>query len=47
MDSLLFIIMLMFLVSGICYGVGARTMTSSGDVIKAITKTFSGLGAWC
>ena len=44
MDSLLFIIMLMFLVSGICYGVGARTMTSSGDVIKAITKTFSGLG---
>ncbi|MEA4944864.1 MAG: AbgT family transporter [Propionicimonas sp.] len=44
MDSLLFIIMLAFLVSGICYGLGAKTMTGSGDVIKAITKTFAGLG---
>ena len=44
MDSLLFIIMLAFLVSGICYGVGAKTMNGSADVIKAITKTFAGLG---
>nr|NLD41278.1 AbgT family transporter [Actinomycetales bacterium] len=44
MDSLLFIIMLMFLISGICYGVGARTMTGSKDVLGAITKTFAGLG---
>ncbi len=38
------IIMLAFLVSGVCYGVGARTMKGSGDVIAAITKTFAGLG---
>ncbi len=44
MDSLLFIIMLAFLVSGVCYGVGAGTMKGSNDVIKAITKTFAGLG---
>jgi aminobenzoyl-glutamate transport protein len=44
MDSLLFIIMLAFLVSGICYGIGAKTMSGSADVIKAITKTFAGLG---
>ncbi|WP_298131659.1 AbgT family transporter [Micropruina sp.] len=44
MDSLLFIIMLAFLVSGICYGIGAKTMKGSGDVITAITKTFAGLG---
>ena len=44
MDSLLFIIMLAFLVSGIAYGVGAGTMKGSSDVIKAITKTFAGLG---
>jgi len=44
MDSLLFIIMLIFLVSGVCYGVGAGTMKGSKDVIAAITKTFQGLG---
>ena len=44
MDSLLFIIMLAFLVSGVAYGVGAGTMKGSTDVIKAITKTFAGLG---
>jgi aminobenzoyl-glutamate transport protein len=43
MDSLLFIITLVFLVSGICYGIGAGTVKSSNDVIKSITKTFSGL----
>ena len=44
MDSLLFIIALFFLVSGVCYGVGAGTVKSADDVIAAITKTFSGLG---
>ncbi len=43
MDSLLFIITLIFLVSGVCYGIGAGTVKSANDVIGAITKTFSGL----
>jgi len=44
MDSLLFIIAAFFLVSGICYGAGAGTISGSNDVIAAITKTFSSLG---
>lgn len=43
MDSLIFIITLLFLVAGICYGLGAKTIGSSVDVINAIVKTFSGL----
>jgi aminobenzoyl-glutamate transport protein len=43
MDSLIFIITLVFLVAGICYGIGAKTITTSVDVINAITKTFAGL----
>jgi aminobenzoyl-glutamate transport protein len=43
MDSLLFIIMLVFLVAGICYGFGAGTFKSSNDVIAGVTKTFAGL----
>ncbi len=43
MASLIFIITLIFLVCGICYGVGAKTITSSNDVITGVTKTFSGL----
>ncbi len=43
MDSLIFIITIIFLIAGICYGVGARTIKSSVDVINAITKTFAGL----
>lgn len=43
MDSLIFIISFLFLVAGICYGVGARTIKSSVDVINAIVKTFAGL----
>ena len=43
MDSLIFIITMLFLVAGICYGIGAKTITSSVDVINAITKTFAGL----
>ncbi len=43
MDSLIFIISLIFLISGIGYGLGAGTIKSSNDVISAITKTFAGL----
>lgn len=43
MDSLLFIIMLVFLIAGIAYGKGAKTLEGSGDVIKAVTKTFASL----
>jgi aminobenzoyl-glutamate transport protein len=43
MDSLIFLITLIFLVCGICYGVGAKTVTSSAQVIEAVTKTFAGL----
>jgi aminobenzoyl-glutamate transport protein len=43
MASLIFLITLIFLVCGICYGVGAKTITSSADVIDGVTKTFAGL----
>ena len=43
MDSLLFVIMLFFLISGIAFGKAAGTIKSSGDVIKGVTKTFAGL----
>jgi aminobenzoyl-glutamate transport protein len=43
-DSLLFIITLFFLVSGIAFGRSVGTITSSNDVIKFASKTFAGLG---
>ena len=43
MDSLIFIITMLFLIMGICFGIGAKTISSSTDVINAITKTFAGL----
>ena len=43
MASLIFLITLIFLVCGIAYGVGAKTITSSADVIDGVTKTFAGL----
>jgi aminobenzoyl-glutamate transport protein len=43
MDSLLFVIMLFFLIAGITFGKAAGTIKSSGDVIKGVTKTFAGL----
>lgn len=43
MDSLIFIIMLVFLVMGLCYGAGARTLKGSAAAMAAITKTFAGL----
>jgi aminobenzoyl-glutamate transport protein len=43
MDSLIFIITLIFLVAGVCYGKGAKTLSGSNDVIAGVTKTFAGL----
>ncbi|MCB0969728.1 MAG: AbgT family transporter, partial [Ilumatobacter sp.] len=45
MESLLFIIAIFFLVSGVAYGVGAGTVKSANDVIGAITKTWAGLAS--
>lgn len=44
MQSLIFLIMLVFLVIGLCYGRGAGTMKTSTEAIAAVTKTFAGLG---
>jgi aminobenzoyl-glutamate transport protein len=44
MDSLVFLIMIVFLVTGAAYGVGARTIKTVQDGIDAVTKTFSDLG---
>ncbi|MBB5868962.1 aminobenzoyl-glutamate transport protein [Allocatelliglobosispora scoriae] len=44
MDGLIFIIMLIFLVAGLCYGRGAGTLRGSAAAMAAITKTFAGLG---
>jgi aminobenzoyl-glutamate transport protein len=44
MDSLVFLIMIVFLVTGVAYGVGANTVKTTQDGIDAVTKTFSDLG---
>jgi aminobenzoyl-glutamate transport protein len=44
MGGLIVVIMMLFLISGIAYGVGAKTVKSSTDVINAMTKAVSGLG---
>jgi aminobenzoyl-glutamate transport protein len=44
MDSLLFIITLFFLISGIAFGRVVGTIKSSADVIRMATKQFSALG---
>jgi aminobenzoyl-glutamate transport protein len=44
MDGLIFIVMLLLLVAGLCYGRGAGTLKGSAAVTAAITRTFSGLG---
>jgi aminobenzoyl-glutamate transport protein len=44
MDSLLFIITLFFLISGIAFGRVVGTIKDSGDVIRMATKQFSALG---
>jgi aminobenzoyl-glutamate transport protein len=43
MQSILFIIMLLFLVSGYLYGKGAGTIGNSTDAINMVVKTFAGL----
>jgi aminobenzoyl-glutamate transport protein len=43
MNSLIFIISLLFLTAGIGYGRGAGTIRSSVDVVNGVTKTFAGL----
>lgn len=43
MDSLIFIITIIFLVAGIGYGRGAGTLKGSDDVIKGVTKAFASL----
>lgn len=44
MDSLVFLIMLAFLLTGLAYGIGAKTITSTSQVIDAISKTLADLG---
>jgi aminobenzoyl-glutamate transport protein len=44
MNSLVFLIMIVFLVAGAAYGIGAKTLTSVQDGIDAVIKTFSDLG---
>ncbi len=44
MNSLIVMIMLVFLVTGAAYGKGAGTINTMTQGIAAITKTFSGLG---
>lgn len=43
MASLIFLITLIFLACGIAYGIGAKTISGSDDVIDAVQKTFAGL----
>jgi aminobenzoyl-glutamate transport protein len=43
MDSLIFLISIIFLMAGIGYGLGAKTFNSSVDVINSVQKTFAGL----
>ena len=43
MDSLIFIITLLFLAMGLAFGFGAGTFKSSNDAITGVTKAFAGL----
>jgi aminobenzoyl-glutamate transport protein len=43
MDSLIFMITLLFLAAGVGYGIGARTFKSSTDAIDGVTSAFAGL----
>jgi aminobenzoyl-glutamate transport protein len=45
MNGLIAVIMVLFLVTGAAYGIGAGTMKNMTDVIKAIEKSMSGLGS--
>jgi aminobenzoyl-glutamate transport protein len=45
MDSLIVIIMLVFLAAGLAYGRGAGTLKTSADVLGTITKSWAGLAS--
>jgi aminobenzoyl-glutamate transport protein len=44
MNSLVVLIMIVFLATGLAYGIGAKTIASTNDAIDAVTKTFADLG---
>ncbi|MFO1146815.1 MAG: AbgT family transporter [Alsobacter sp.] len=44
MNGLIALIMLIFLVTGWCYGIGAGTLKTLSEVIKAMEKAVAGLG---
>jgi aminobenzoyl-glutamate transport protein len=44
MNGLIAVVMVVFLATGAAYGLGARTMKSTTDVIKAVEKTVTGMG---
>ena len=44
MDSLIFLIALVFLICGICFGIGAKTISNADDVVNSISTTFASLG---
>jgi aminobenzoyl-glutamate transport protein len=43
MDSLIFMITMLFLAAGVGYGIGARTFKNSTDAINGVTTAFAGL----
>ncbi len=44
MNGLIGVIMVLFLATGVAYGIAAKTMTGSADVIAAMTKAVASLG---
>jgi aminobenzoyl-glutamate transport protein len=44
MNGLIGVIMVLFLTTGVAYGIGAKTINNVGDVIAAMTKAVAGLG---
>ncbi len=44
MASLIFLIALIFLICGVAFGIGAKTISNADDVVNAIATTFSSLG---
>jgi aminobenzoyl-glutamate transport protein len=44
MDSLIFLIALIFLICGVAFGTGAKTISTGDQVVAAIGKTFGSLG---
>ncbi|MFO0872362.1 MAG: AbgT family transporter [Phycisphaerales bacterium] len=45
MNGLIAVIMVLFLVTGVAFGVGAGTLKGTGAIIKAIEKAVAGLGS--